>query len=157
MGWLDVAFHHEFREEVLHVAAREGLACPVYCLMPDHIHLVWMGLRRDSDQIKGMAFFRTHLESKLEGEKFQHQAHDHVLREDERKQSAFENACGYVVENPLRAGLVEDPNEWEFTGTVVPGYPTLHPLRDQFWDRFWRIYFKLREPDAGGLARPPIP
>ena len=59
-----------FRELMLHAAAREGLACPVYCLMPDHIHLVWMGLRRNSDQINGMAFLRTYLEPALHPARF---------------------------------------------------------------------------------------
>ena len=35
-GWLTPAFHSRFRELMLHAAAREGLACPIYCLMPDH-------------------------------------------------------------------------------------------------------------------------
>ena len=49
-GWLNDAFHAHFREVMLHAAAREGLFCPTYCLMPDHIHLVWMGMRRKSQQ-----------------------------------------------------------------------------------------------------------
>lgn len=49
-GWLNDRFHASFREMMLHTAAREGLLCPAYCLMPDHVHLVWMGLRRDTDQ-----------------------------------------------------------------------------------------------------------
>ena len=142
---------------MFHAAAREGLLCPVYCLMPDHIHLVWMGLKLNSDQINGMAFLRTHLEPKLNGEEFQHQAHDHVLREGERKQGAFENACSYVVENPMRTGLEENPSGWEFTGAVIPGYPTLHPFREQFWDRFWKVYLQQRDPKAGEIAKPPIP
>jgi hypothetical protein len=64
-GWLDERFHSAFRELVLHTAAREGLFCPTYCLMPDHLHLVWTGLRLDSDQLNGTAFLRTHLEPKL--------------------------------------------------------------------------------------------
>jgi hypothetical protein len=28
--------------------------------MADHIHLIWIGLRLDSDQRNGMAFLRTH-------------------------------------------------------------------------------------------------
>ncbi len=48
-GWLNESFHQRFRELLLHTAAREGLLCPVYCLMPDHIHMVWMGLRSDTD------------------------------------------------------------------------------------------------------------
>src|SRR5262245_5348867 len=50
-GWLNESFHFAFRELLLHAAAREGLLCPTYCLMPDHLHLVWMGLRLDSDQL----------------------------------------------------------------------------------------------------------
>jgi len=42
-GWLTPSFHCRFRELMLHVAARENLVCPIYCLMPDHLHLIWMG------------------------------------------------------------------------------------------------------------------
>ena len=42
-GGLDAASHFNFRELLLHAAAREMLVCPVYCLMPDHLHLVWIG------------------------------------------------------------------------------------------------------------------
>jgi REP element-mobilizing transposase RayT len=64
-GWLTPNFHARFRELMLHAAAREGLFCSAYCLMPDHLHLVWMGLRHDSDQFNGMSFLRTHLEPAL--------------------------------------------------------------------------------------------
>src|ERR1700710_1750633 len=57
-GWLTPTVHLQFRELMLHAEAREGLVCPVYCLMPDHLHLVWMGMRRDTDQINGMVFLR---------------------------------------------------------------------------------------------------
>jgi len=33
-GWLTAAFHQRFRELMLHAAAREGLLCPIYGLMP---------------------------------------------------------------------------------------------------------------------------
>ena len=35
-GWLTDQFHFQFREIMLHTAAREGLFCPAYCLMADH-------------------------------------------------------------------------------------------------------------------------
>ena len=94
-GWLDERFHAAFRELMLHTAAREGLFCPAYCLLPDHLHLVWMGLRLDSDQRNGMAFLRTHLEPQLAPQRFQHQAHDHVLKEKERRRNAFARVCNY--------------------------------------------------------------
>jgi putative transposase len=39
-GWLTDSFHAAFCELLLHTAAREGLFCPTYCLMPDHLHLM---------------------------------------------------------------------------------------------------------------------
>ena len=156
-GWLNEAFHAAFRELMLHAAAREGLLCPAYCLMPDHLHLVWMGLRLDSDQHNGMAFLRTHLEPKLAPRKFQHQAHDHVLKPGERRRDAFARVCHYILANPLRAELVAAGNEWPFRGAVVPGYPTLHPVQDDFWPKFWKLYGAMKSPDAGKVLRPPLP
>jgi putative transposase len=153
---LDEQFHAAFRELMLHAAAREGLTCPTYCLMPDHLHLVWMGLRFDSDQLNGMAFLRTHLKPKLAPQKFQHQAHDHVLKAEERRHNAFARACHYILENPLRAELVNRPNDWPFNGAVVPGYPMLHPLQNDFWPKFWNLYAQARQPDAGKVLRPPL-
>lgn len=147
-GWLDESFHVRFRELMLHAAARGGLFCPAYCLMPDHLHLVWMGLRRDTDQRNGMAFLRTHLEPALAPHKFQPQPHDHVLREKEREQDAFATVCGYVLANPERKGLVERWQEWRYCGAVVPGYPTLHPSQNDYWEKFWKLYYRMKEETA---------
>jgi REP element-mobilizing transposase RayT len=153
-GWLDETFHAQFREMMLHTAAREGLFCPVYCLMPDHLHLIWMGLRRNSDQRNGIKYLREHLGPALRPHRFQHQAHDHVLRQEERKRDAFARVCCYILANPVRAGSISESEIWPFVGAVVPGYPKLHPLADDFWPKFWRIYLAGRTPDAGHLKRP---
>lgn len=155
-GWLTPGFHHQFRELMFHATARESLLCPVYCLMPDHIHLIWMGLRRDSDQINGMAFLRTYLEPELAPAKFQPQPHDSVLREPERKRNAFAQTCFYVAANPVRAKLITERESWPFSGCIVPGYPRLNSSDEDFWPRFWRIFARLRDPNAGELIRPPI-
>ena len=156
-GWLTPAFHQRFRELMLHAAARECLVCPVYCLMPDHIHLVWMGLLLDSDQLNGMAFLRTYLEPELSPAKFQPQAQDEVLREEQRKRNAFAKVCFYITANPVRAELTDAKDVWPFTGCVIPGYPNLNPLVEDYWSKFWRILAKLRQPDAAGsMKRPQI-
>lgn len=139
---------------MLHAAAREGLFCPSYCLMPDHAHLVWMGLRPDTEQRNGMAFLRTCLEPALAPAKFQPQAHDSVLRENEREHDAFARVCFYVLDNPVQAGLVEKPEQWQFCGVVIPGYPRMHPLDPDFWEKFWKLYGRTRHPEAGKIKRP---
>lgn len=144
-GWLDDRFHARFRELMLHAAAREGLVCPAYSLMPDHLHVLWMGLRRQTDQRNGMAFLRTYLEPALAPHRFQPQAYDRVLREEERDPDAFALVCGYVLANPERKGLVTQWPDWPFNGAVMSGYPTLHPRQNDFWEKFWMLYHQLRE------------
>jgi len=156
-GWLTPSFHATFRELLLHSAARYAVWCPAYCLMPDHLHLLWMGLRRESDQSKAMRFLRGELEPALgEGREWQHQPHDSVLREDERKRNAFAATCFYVLENPVRAKLVDSTRDWTFCGTVVPGYPRLHPLEEGFWNRFWELYGAAREAEPPPSGPPPL-
>ena len=154
-GWLTETFHLQFRELLLHAAAREGLFCPVYCLMPDHVHLLWLGLRHDTDQRNGMSFLRTHLEPLLLPRRFQPQAYDHVLRDEERKRDAFARVCFYILANPVRAELIPETERWPYGGAVVPGYPRLHPLAGDFWPLFWKIYYAARAPDAGERQLPP--
>jgi len=139
-GWLDDRFHHRFRELTLHAAARHPLICPVYCLMPDHIHMVWCGVSPNSDQRAAMAWLRTWLKRLAAPARLQHQPHDHVLNQYEAQGDAFEQACAYVRENPVRAGLVGVAAEWKFTGTIVPGYPNLHPKQERLWADYWKIY-----------------
>ena len=153
-GWLTDAFHARFRELMLHAAAREGLFCPAYCLMPDHLHLLWMGLHPDSDQRNGMAFLRTHQEPALAPAEFQPQSHDSVLRESEREHEAFARVCFYILANPVRAGLVARPEQWRYCGTVIPGYPKLHPLEADFWEKFWKLHARALHPEAGKIKRP---
>ena len=153
-GWLNDLFHSKFRELMFHVAAREGLLCPTYCLMPDHIHLLCLGLRCDTDQRNGMSFLRTHLEPLLSPHQFQPQAYNHVLRGEERKCGAFAKICFYILDNPVRARLVDRPQAWAFSGAIVPGYPTLQPLEENFWPMFWKIVQATRQPEAGERKLP---
>jgi hypothetical protein len=155
-GWLDDRFHAGFREQMLHAAAREGLLCPAYCLMPDHLHLVWMGLRVESDQRNGMKFLRAQLGPLLHPHRFQHQPHDHVLIPEERHRGAFSVACAdYVLLNPWKADLVKNPAEWPYLGAVIPGYPRVKPLEGEFWPWFWKQYFGMREPGIEKRTLPP--
>ena len=155
-GWLTASFHAHFREIMLHAAAREGLFCPTYCLMPDHLHLVWMGLRLDSNQRNGIKFLREQLAPALRPHRFQHQPHDHVLRERDRQKRVFSKICFYIIDNARAAELVKTPEAWPYAGAIVPGYPALHPLEEKFWPLFWKLYAAALAPDAGNLHRPPI-
>jgi putative transposase len=139
-GWLNDYFHQVWREVMVHTAARYAVACPVYCLMPDHAHVVWMGISPESEQQAALKFFRTHTAPHLAASKWQRQPFDHVLREPERSRDAFRTICDYVLVNPVRKGLVGDWKQWRYSGAIVAGYPRLDPRQDDFWDTYWKIY-----------------
>ena len=106
-----------------------------------------------SDQRRASAFLRKHLEPRLKPHGWQHQAHDHVLRDEERHRNAFGATCAYIAENPVRAGLVAEAAAWPYTGCIVPGFPELHPLAADYWDMFWRIYNAAMESGAIGKLK----
>jgi hypothetical protein len=140
-GWLDASFHAGLRLALVHVGARYGLACPVYCLMPDHAHFLFAGLRGSSDQRRGVAMLRREFGALLpNGTSLQRQAHDHVLRDPERARGAFENLAGYVLQNPERARLVEYWRKYAFCGSILAGFPSLDPRRENFWESFWLAF-----------------
>jgi REP element-mobilizing transposase RayT len=148
-GCLAQGFHAAFRELMLHAAARYAVWCPTYTLMPDHLHLLWMGTNGQSDQLNAMKFLRTETEPLLgEERRWQHQAHDHVLRPEEQERNALGAVCHYILENPVRAGLVSSAFDWKYAGAIVPGYPGVHPLSDGFWGLFWRLYSAASQDDA---------
>ncbi|HKI69604.1 MAG TPA: hypothetical protein VKA67_08450 [Verrucomicrobiae bacterium] len=78
------------------------------------------------------------------------------MKEEERRRNAFVRVCHYILDNPLRADLAKNPDEWPFSGSIVPGYPALHALQKNFWPKFRKIYAQKRHPDAGKILRPPF-
>jgi REP element-mobilizing transposase RayT len=60
-GRLVPIFYYKFRELLTHTKFRYGLCCPIFCLMPDHMHLLWLGILDSADQRLAMKFFRGQL------------------------------------------------------------------------------------------------
>ena len=149
MGWLDTKFYCHFRELLTHSLFRDAIACPIFCLMPDHMHLMWMGITDLSNQKRAMKHFRTRLNESLQRINFelQDQAYDHVLQPKERQEAAFIETCEYIARNPERAGLVpvDGYASYPFSGCLVPGYPELKPFQTDFWTRFDRTMAYLRK------------
>ncbi len=146
-GWLIPTLYYKFREVLTHTAFRYGLACPMYCCMPDHLHLLWTGVSESCDQRNASKFLRTQLNIPLArlGVELQKQPYDHVLRDDDRQESAFQNIAEYIARNPERGELVLQDcyREYKYTGCLVPGYPDLSPWQDDYWERFWKLYSRL--------------
>ncbi|HLW66324.1 MAG TPA: hypothetical protein VKS79_13505 [Gemmataceae bacterium] len=153
-GWLIPIFYYKFREILTHAAFRFGFCCPIYSCMPDHIHLLCVGILDLCDQRLAVRYLRKQLNPILEklGARFQKQPHDHVLHDDQRQRTAFEDIVEYIARNPERAGLVREGEfrNYSYTGCLMPDYPELSPWQEDYWERFWRIYDFLR---CNGLTR----
>jgi putative transposase len=102
-----------------HTAAIEQFAIIAYCLMPDHAHLLPQGLRSDSDlkrfakmakQRSGSLYARTRHERL-----WQEGYYERVLREEDDARVLAK----YILNNPVRAGLVKKPTDYPFIGSDV--------------------------------------
>jgi len=112
-------------------AARNECVVPIYCFMPDHLHVLIQGTtdvsrpKRAMDQLKedsGEWLLRNH-----PNWGWQRDYHDHILRKGEDwRRHAF-----YVLQNPMRAGLVSDPYTYPFTGSI--GFDLVELLHEIAW------------------------
>jgi REP element-mobilizing transposase RayT len=145
-GWLAREFHSIWSLILLHASARYNLVCPTYVLMPDHVHVLWLGhCQHDSDQRVAIEFLQSKLRTHIAPADWQRQPYDHVLCESERAHDAFLTTACYILENPVRAKLVSDWREYPYSGCCMPGYPEFDPLASDYWERFWRCYNYLIE------------
>jgi hypothetical protein len=141
-GWLDDPHHAALRDICFHALAREFLCCPVYCIMPDHGHFLLVGYDARAKQRAAVRWMRREWNHLLSPLKLQHQPYDSVLREKDRAQDAFAELAGYILRNPERAGLVDQWQDWPYSGAWFPGYPKLDPRKTDFWTNFWKAYHK---------------
>ena len=91
-------------------------------VMPDHVHALLTPLR-DPDGwsiplvdilqcCKGATAHRINRLLRLSGPVWQEESFDHVLRSEE----SFEDKREYIRQNPVKAGLVERPEEYRWLG-----------------------------------------
>ena len=147
-GWLVPIFYYKYREILTHTAFRYGCCCPIYCCMPDHIHMLWVGILDECDQRIAMRYFRKQINPVLGklNVRLQLQSFDSVLLNKERERGGFEDVAEYIARNPERRQLVpiDGFSDYSYSGCLVPGYPELKPFESDYWERFWRIYSHLR-------------
>lgn len=96
-----------------------------YCLMPNHVHLLFKLNERDKSRstnsqfpvtkilrlIKGSTAYQANKELNRTGAFWQHESYDHLVRNDEER----ENIIRYILLNPVKAGLVNSWKEWKWT------------------------------------------
>jgi putative transposase len=87
-----------------------------YVVMPNHIHLFCAPKDEEITIEHWISFWKRRFRTKCKGAAplFQSRGFHHRLRRDENYSQKWE----YVRSNPVRAGLVENPEDWPYQGVV---------------------------------------
>jgi REP element-mobilizing transposase RayT len=102
------------------IGERTGWRVGRYVIMPNHVHFsCWPADERRSlsDFVGGWKRLTTRRAWQLghRDRVWQQQFFDHLLRSDESYGQKWE----YVVQNPVRAGLCQRPEEWAYQGDLA--------------------------------------
>ncbi|MFH1577338.1 MAG: transposase [Candidatus Margulisiibacteriota bacterium] len=113
------AFNQEIVSCLKEERTRSGFLVYVYCLMPDHLHLL---LSPPGDALSVSRFIggfkskttRIAWNYGIQGKLWQGRFYDHVLRKKEKM-----NVIGeYILNNPVRKGLVKDWRKYQYCGII---------------------------------------
>ena len=88
----------------------------LYCVMPDHLHLV-IAIGEGGDLVAIVRDFKSYTTTfwrKRSGQSvlWQDSFYDHGVRKSER----MDDLVAYVVENPVKAGIVQDWRDYQWIG-----------------------------------------
>ena len=99
--------------------SEHNIAVGRYVIMPDHLHLFVCG-PDDFELGRWMGILKQCLEKQIVRAAklkpvWQRRFFDHVLRSDE----SYAQKWNYVRQNPVRAGLVKNADDWPYAGEII--------------------------------------
>jgi REP element-mobilizing transposase RayT len=107
-----------FKDILTSAVIKEGCIVPVYCFMPNHQHLIITGTRNDSDIWKAIVSYKQKTGFWMSANKpeigWQKDFYDHIIRTNEDIAAQVR----YMLDNPVRKGLVLLWQEYPFKGSI---------------------------------------
>jgi len=104
-------------KETIHYPDGKDYKLICYCIMPNHVHLVFELLKSGKtvskimQSIKRISAYRSNIHLKRSGTFWQDESYDRLIRDD--KELYF--IIKYVLNNPVKAGLAIKWDEWRNT------------------------------------------
>jgi REP element-mobilizing transposase RayT len=104
-------------QQALHFYDGKRYALVCYCLMANHVHLVVSipevapPLSQTLQALKGYTASRCNKLLGRNGQFWQRESYDHVVRST----AELERVVAYVLNNPVKAGLLEDWQQWPYS------------------------------------------
>jgi REP element-mobilizing transposase RayT len=107
-----------FTDILTSAAIKEGCIVPVYCFMPNHQHIIIAGTCIESDLWKAIVSYKQKTGFWMSTNKpeigWQKDFYDHIIRTNEDIAAQVR----YVLDNPVRKGLVSVWQEYPFKGSI---------------------------------------
>jgi putative transposase len=111
--------------DTLHYLAKQRYLLEAFCIMPNHVHLVCTPLALGDENYHAIGHIMHSLKvhTALEANKilhrtgdfWQHENYDHVVRDE----AEYQRIVAYVLNNPVKARLVERPRDWKWSYTRI--------------------------------------
>jgi REP element-mobilizing transposase RayT len=133
--WLNNSAVAEIVAEALHHRDGNVYRLDTYCIMPNHVHMVFAPFLSEAElreillpeglsfvsrnqplnvimqSLKGWTAWRSNRALDRKGTFWQRESYDHVVRDDVE----FCRIVKYVLNNPVKAGLVKEGLEWKWS------------------------------------------
>lgn len=103
---------------LLESLTRYRVAAHAYLFMPDHLHLLIQGEKRDANLYECIVHFKQRSGfwlTKNTYARWQKDFYDHVLRQGEE----IEKHVRYILENPVRKNIVENWKTYPYKGSTL--------------------------------------
>ena len=113
--WLGEAPVAEVVAKSLHFLAKKMIELWCFCIMPNHVHLLFSLKDDKQDMFRIMQCHKSFTAKEanrilnLAGQFWEPESYDHVVREGE-----FENIVSYILNNPVKATFVKEWEEWKW-------------------------------------------
>jgi len=108
-----------FEEALLYSLNRHNCSAYIYLFIPDHLHMIIKGEESHSNIKRAAELFKQKTGfwlSKFNNQyKWQKDYYDHVIRSSED----IKNQILYVLNNPVRASIVDNWKEYKFIGSTL--------------------------------------
>ncbi len=117
--FVDENIFQQFESFLLKELNEGDCSAYIYLFMPDHAHIILSGNSENSDIKKCIDRFKKKtgfwLYKNKPDYKWQKDYYDHILRKEED----LETLIRYILNNPVRIGLVENWKLYKFKGSTV--------------------------------------
>ena len=121
------------REQILRAARKSEFEVSVDCYMPDHVHKLVRGRSATANALKFIKLATQcsgfHFKQTFKLRLWQRYGHDRFLRQDKDVWRVIQ----YIVNNPIRAGLVERIEDYPFIGSETYWREELNEISRMEW------------------------